>query len=309
METRFEVHTPAFRRLIPEGTEVEQIAGGFGFTEGPVWNGDHLLFSDIPNNRIVRWRELAEGPEVTTYAYPSGWPLDQPTRVVLRGSNGLTLDRQGRLLACEHGNRRVSRHEPDGRVVALAERFDGRRLNSPNDVVCRADGRIYFTDPNAGLFGSRDNIEGKELPFQGVFRFDPDGSLHVVVDDFRFPNGLAFSPDERTLYVDDSDRHHIRAFDVGATGDLSNGRVFADLTHPDRGVPDGMKVDAEGNVYCTAAGGLWVLDAGGTVLGRIVTPEQPANCAWGSADWKTLFVTARTSLYRLRVAVPGVPVR
>ena len=306
MESTFEVHDPAFRRLIPEGTTVERIAGGFTFTEGPVWNGDHLLFSDIPNNRIVRWRERPEGPEVTTYKYPSGWPLGQPTAVRGKGSNGLTLDRQGRLLACEHGNRRVSRHEPDGTVIALAEHFEGKRLNSPNDIVCRSDGRIFFTDPPYGLVNQ---TEGKELPFQGVYRLEPDGSLHLLVDDFERPNGLAFSPDEQTLYVDDSARRQIRAFDCDLDGTLSNGRVFAELDGPGEGVPDGMKVDSEGNVYCTAAGGIWVLSASGGLLGKIILPDQPANCAWGGPDWRTLFATARPSVYRLRVAVPGIPVR
>jgi gluconolactonase len=306
VESTFEAHDPAFHRLVPEDTVVERVAAGFAFTEGPVWNGDQLLFSDIPNNRIVRWRELPEGPEVTTHTCPSGWPLGQPTKVVLVGSNGLTLDRQGRLIACEHGNRRVSRHEPDGSVVALAERFEGKRLNSPNDVVCRSDGRIYFSDPAYGLF---ERSEGKELPFQGVFRIDPDGSLHLLADDFEGPNGLAFSPDERTLYVDDSGRRHIRAFDVDAEGNISNGRLFADCAHPDAGSPDGMKVDVEGNVYCAAAGGVWVLDPAGKLLGRIIAPDLPANCAWGGSEWMTLFITARPSVYRLRVAVAGVPVR
>jgi gluconolactonase len=306
VESTFEVRDAALRRLIPEETVVQRIAAGFAFTEGPIWNGDHLLFSDIPNNRIVRWRELPEGPEVTTHKIPSGWPLGQPTKVWGPGSNGLTLDRQGRLLACEHGNRRVSRHEPDGSVIALAERYEGKRLNSPNDVVCRSDGRIFFTDPPYGLLQL---TEGKELPFQGVYRIDPDGSLHLLADDFDKPNGLAFSPDERTLYVDDSGRRHIRAFDCDADGNVSDGRLFAELEVAGRGVPDGMKVDSEGNVYCTGPGGLWVLSPDGSVLGRIVLPEQPANCAWAGPDWKTLFITAQTSVYRLRTAVAGVPVR
>jgi gluconolactonase len=306
LETRFEVHDPAFRRLIPEDHAVECIATGFAFTEGPVWNGDHLLFSDIPNNRIVRWRRLPEGPEITTFRCPSGFPLAQPTKVEQMGSNGLTLDRQGRLVACEHGNRRVSRTELDGSVIALADRWQGKRLNSPNDVVVRSDGAVYFTDPPYGLF---ERSEGKELDFQGVFRVDPDGSLQLMADDFERPNGLAFSPDEGTLYVDDSGRRHIRAFDVAPDGSLGNDRVWADLEHPDEGSPDGMKVDREGNVYCTGPGALWVFNSSAALLGRIVTPHRPANCAWGDADWKTLFITARPSVYRVRVVVPGVPVR
>jgi len=306
LEAQFEVHDRAFRRLVPEGQTVERIAAGFAFTEGPVWNGDHLLFSDIPNNRIVRWRQLPEGPEVTTFRCPSGFPLGTATRVAQMGSNGLTLDRQGRLLACEHGNRRVSRTEPDGSVIALADRWQGKRLNSPNDIVVRSDGAVYFTDPPYGLY---QQTEGKELDFQGVYRIDPDGSLHLVLDDFEKPNGLAFSPDEQTLYVDDTARRHVRAFDVAEDGSLSNGRVFAELQHPDEGGPDGMKIDVEGNVYCTGPGASWVFNVAGALLGRIITPERPANCAWGDADWKTLFITARPSVYRLRVAVPGIPVR
>ena len=306
METRFEVHDPTFRRLVSEDQTVERIAAGFAFTEGPVWNGDHLLFSDIPNNRIVRWRQLPEGPEVATYRYPSGFPLGRPAPNHQPGSNGLTLDRQGRLLACEHGNRRVSRTEPDGSVVVLAERWEGKRLNSPNDIVVRSDGAIFFTDPPYGLYDQR---VGQELPFQGVYRIDPAGSLDLLADDFERPNGLAFSPDERTLYVDDTWRRQIRAFDVTTEGRLERGRVFADLKHPDEGGPDGMKVDVEGNIYCTGPGATWVFNAAGALLGRIITPERPANCAWGEADWRTLFITARPSVYRLRVAVPGIAVR
>ncbi len=293
VEPGFEVHDPALYRLIPQGTPIERIAGGFGFTEGPVWRGDHLLFSDIPRNRIVCWRELPEGPEVTTFRYPSG------------NSNGLTLDRQGRLIACEHGNRRVSRTEPDGTVISLAERYEGRRLNSPNDVVVRSDGGVYFTDPPYGL---RNLTEGKELPFQGVYRIEPDGRLTLLVDDFERPNGLAFSPDETVLYIDDSARRHIRAFDVRPDGTLVNGRVFFEMQSPDSGSPDGMKVDVQGNIFCTGPGGIWVLTPAGRLLGRIIVPEQPANLAWGGPDWSTLFITARTSVYRLRTATTGIRV-
>jgi len=304
MESRYEALTPAFHRLVSDAP-IERIATGFAFTEGPVWNGDHLLFSDLPNNRIVRWRELPEGPEVTTFRYPSGFPLGLPTRVEQPGANGLTLDCQGRLLACEHGNRRVSRTEPDGSMVTLADRWQGKRLNSPNDIVVRSDGAIFFTDPPYGLV---DKTEGKELPFQGVYRIDFDGDLHLLADDFERPNGLAFSPDERTLYVDDTARRHIRAFDVADDGSISNGRVWTDMAHDAEGGPDGMKVDIEGNVYCTGAVGVWVFDPAGSLVGRIVTPERPANCAWGDADRKTLFITARPSVYRVRTAVRGVPV-
>lgn len=291
-ESRFEVADADFRRLVPEDTPVERVACGFKFTEGPVWRGDHLLFSDIPNNRIVRLRLLSEGPEVTTFRTPSG------------NSNGLTLDKSGRLIACEHSNRRVSRTESDGRVTVLADRYQGRRLNSPNDVVVHSDGAVYFTDPPYGL---RNQAEGKELPFNGVFRLDPDGRLTLVADDFERPNGLAFSPDGTTLYVDDTARHHVRAFSVRSDGRVEGGEVFAELRSSEAGGPDGMKVDVEGNVYCTGSGGIWVFARTGRRIGRIVLPELPANLAWGD-DWHTLYVTARTSVYRLRVGVPGIRV-
>ena len=289
IQLRVEAGDSAIKQIIPDGALLELIATGFGFTEGPIWCGDHLLFSDIPRDRIVRWRWPSEGPEVTTFRYPSG------------NANGLTLDRSGRLIACEHGTRRLTRTERDGSVVALAEQYQGKRLNSPNDVVVRSDGSIYFTDPPYGL----DNLTaGKELPFNGVYRLAPDGELVLVVDDFDRPNGLAFSPDESVLYIDDSPRCHIRAFDVSPDGNLSNGRVFIDMKSPEAGVPDGMKLDQQGNLYCTGPGGLWVIAPNGNYLGRIVLPEQPSNLTWGDPDWRTLYITARSSLYRLRLAVP-----
>lgn len=293
IQLKVEVNDTAIQQIVPNGAVLEMIATGFGFTEGPVWCGDYFLFSDIPQNRIVRWRWLSEGPEVTTFRYPSG------------NSNGLTLDQKGRLIACEHGSRRVTRTEIDGSIMVLAEQYQGKRLNSPNDVVVRSEGSIYFTDPPYGL----DNLTvGKELPFSGVYRLAPDGELVLLADDFDRPNGLAFSPDESVLYIDDSPRCHIRAFDVSPNGSLSNGRVFIDMQSPEAGVPDGMKVDQQGNVYCTGPGGLWVIAPNGKCLGRIVLPEQPANLAWGDSDWATLYITACSSVYRLRLAVPGIAV-
>ena len=291
--------------LIDAEARIERVAAGLGFTEGPVWRGNALLFSDIPNERIARWRRLPEGPELTTFATGR--------------SNGLTLDREGRILAAEHGGRRVSRIADDGTRTVLAERFDGKRLNSPNDIVVKSDGSIYFTDPpyavQIGTPGMarpegwwKAPIPGKELTFQGVYRLAPDGGLHLLVDDFALPNGLAFSPDESVLYIDDSAHKHIRAFDVGADGSLTNGRILLDMASSDPGVPDGLKVDLQGNVFCTGPGGVWVCRADGTLLGRIVLPELPANVAWGE-DGSVLFVTARTSVYRVqtrtRGAIPG----
>lgn len=301
MAIHLEARSPKLEQLIRESAPLERVAAGFGFTEGPLWMGDHLLFSDIRRSRIVRWQERPEGPEVTTFRSPSNL------------TNGLTLDREGRLLACEGAARRLTRTEPDGQIVVLAERFEGRRINSPNDVVVSSRGAIYFSDPFwANGFqnphGANVQLEDQELSFSGVFRIDPDGTLHPVADDFVRPNGLAFSPDERILYVDDTRRFHIRAFDVRPDGSLANDRIFAEIRAPERGVPDGMKVDREGNVYCTGPGGVWVIAPDGEILGRVLLPEVTANVAWGGPDWSTLYLTATTSVYRLPVEVPGIPV-
>ncbi len=288
-----EVHDESVHRIVPDGATIERVAGGLGFTEGPVWVTDHLLFSDIPRGRICRLDLLPEGPALNTYRWPSG------------NSNGLTLDRQRRLIACEHGTRRVSRSEPDGSIVTLADRYEGRRLNSPNDVVVRSDGTIFFTDPPYGL---PNLTEGKELPFNGVYSISVDGSLQLQADDFDRPNGLAFSPDERILYIDDSPRRHIRAFDVASNGALSNSRIFAELTSSDQGSPDGMKVAEDGTIVSAGPGGIWIYQPDGKLLGRLIPPEQPANLAWGEADRQTLFITARTSVYRIRLNVVGIPV-
>jgi gluconolactonase len=277
-------------KTLIESGDPEQLATGFQFTEGPVWQADgSLLFSDIPANRTYRW--TAE-TGATIWREPTG------------NANGLTLDREGRLLACEHSGRQVSRIEADGSVVTVADRYRGKRLNSPNDVVVRSDGLIYFTDPPYGI-----EPEEKEQPWHGVYLITTTGELKLLADDFERPNGLAFSPDESILYVDDSFHRHVRAFDVGADGTISNSRVIADMDHPQPGSPDGMKVDSEGNLYVTGATGVWVFEPDGTHLGVIVTPERPANCAWGGADRCNLYITARTSLYRVRVKVPGLATR
>lgn len=272
--------------VLAEGATVEKVAGDFGFTEGPVWHRDgYLLFTDIPRNRIMKWHPT-EG--VSIFREPS------------QQANGLIFDRQGRLVAAEHAARRVSRTGADGRIVALVERYDGKRLNSPNDLVEARDGAIYFTDPPYGLPQQK---EGKELEVNGVYRLAADGTLTLLVKDFERPNGLAFSPDEKTLYIADTAKQHVRAFDVQADGTLANDRVFGTMTPwpGAQGGPDGMKVDGAGRVFVTGAGGVWVFDAKGSVLGVIETPEVPANCAFGDADGKTLYVTARTGLYRVRV--------
>lgn len=279
------------KRLIAAG-DPEKIAGGFIFTEGPVWSPHgYLLFSDIEGNRIYRYDPSANGDNVSVWRENSG------------NSNGNTLDRQGRLVTCEHGNRRVSRTEHDGSVITLANSYNGKRLNSPNDVVVKSDGTVYFSDPPYGI-----QPEQREQPCNGLYRIKADGVLELLRDDFDRPNGLAFSPDESILYVDDSPRRHVRAFDVQPDGTLTNSRIFADMDHPQPGSPDGMKLDVEGNLYVAGATGIWVFTPEGEHLGVVTTPERPANCAWGDADRQTLYVTARTALFRIRTNVPGLAV-
>jgi gluconolactonase len=296
-----EVRDPGLHDLLAADAAIERIASGLTFTEGPVWRGTHLLFSDIPNKRIVRWRRLPEGPELTTFA--TGM------------SNGLTLDRQGRVLAAEHDGRRVTRVADDGARTVLAEQFQGKRLNSPNDIVVKSDGSIYFTDPPYAVQPSTPGvprpagwwikpIPGREQPCNGVYRLAPEGTLRLLVDDFALPNGLAFSPDESVLYIDDSAHKHIRAFEVRPDGTLTGSRVLLDMASEDPGVPDGLKVDVRGNVFCTGPGGVWVCRPDGALLGRIVLPELPANLAWGE-DGSVLFLTARTSVYRLPTRTRG----
>ncbi len=271
--------------LIERGNP-EKLAGDFQFTEGPIWQDDgSLLFSDIPANRIYRWTSDG-GAQV--WREPTG------------NSNGLTLDREGRLIACEHSGRRVSRTEADGTVAAIASHFNGGKLNSPNDVVVKSDGVVYFTDPPYGI-----QPEEREQPVNGVYRIFNDGTLDLLVDDFDRPNGLAFSPDESILYIDDSPRRHVRAFDVRPDGTLANSRIIADMDHPQPGSPDGMKIDEEGHLYVTGATGVWVFEPNGELLGVVATPERPANCAWGDDDRKSLYITAQTSLYRVRTKVAG----
>lgn len=290
-----DVRSPKLLDLIDADAQIEQLGTGCEFTEGPVWNaeGEFLLFSDIPANQMKKWT-AAEG--ITNFRVPSG------------KSNGLTYDKQGRLVTAEHANRRVSRTEPDGTVLTIASHYDGKRLNSPNDVVVKSDGSIYFSDPPYGLTADY-GVEGEQdLDFQGVYRLSPDGqNLTLLVDDFDRPNGLCFSPDESILYIDDTERMHIRAFDVQPDGTIANGRVFAE-EEGDDGVPDGMKIDVHGNVYLTGPGGIWIFDTSGEHLGIIQTPERAANLGWGGDNWSTLFITASTSVYRLHCKVSGIPV-
>ncbi len=274
------------KSLIESG-DPELLDTGFEFTEGPLWLDDlGLLFSDIPADKIYKWTE------------------DRGTEIWRDGSghaNGLAQDVEGRLVACEHGTRRVSRTDSDGRVTSIASEYHGGRLNSPNDIVAHSSGQIYFTDPPYGIEESE-----REQPVNGVYRITLDGSLVLLAEDFVRPNGLAFSPDETSLYIDDSGKRHVRVFDVLPDGNLSNSRLFADMDHPQPGSPDGMKVDSEGNIYIAGATGLWVFEPDGSLLGVIVTPERPSNCAWGDEDRQTLYITARTSIFRIRTKIPGI---
>lgn len=288
---RIEAKSAIFKTLFPENVKIERVATGFQFTEGPLWFAEenYLLFSDIPANKIYK---LTPNCELTIFRQPS------------HNSNGLTKDKQGQLIACEHSTRRVTRTEKDGSITVIADIFKEKKLNSPNDIVVKSDGSIYFTDPPYGI-----KSEQQEQPIQGVYRLSPDNNkIIIVADDFIKPNGLAFSPDEKKLYIDDSERRHIRVFDVQPDGKLTNGRIFYDMKTEKPGLPDGMKVDTQGNIYCTGGGGVWVFNSQGNHLGTIVTPEVPANCAWGDEDYQSLYITASTSVYKIRVNIPGVKI-
>lgn len=287
---------PMLAHIVPRDAKLQKLADGFGFTEGPVWTGaDGCVFSDIPNNMILRWNP--EGTVSKVIGPESG----------IRGPNGLTLDSEQRLVICEQTGRRVSRLERSGSLTMLAEKFEGKRLNSPNDCVFRSDGSLYFTDPPFGLPG-READPAKELPFNGIYRLR-DGKLKLLSTQLKRPNGLAFSPDEMWLYVSNSEpeRKIWYRFRVTQDGRLKDGTVFFDATSAgSSGLPDGMKIDAEGNLYCAGPGGIWILSPKGKHLGTLITPEVPANCHWGDRDARTLYITARTSLYRIRLNIVGI---
>ncbi|WP_137930471.1 SMP-30/gluconolactonase/LRE family protein [Mesorhizobium comanense] len=293
MSIQARAHRSGFDDVVGNAA-MERLATGYGFIEGPVWHPYEkwLVFSDIPAGRMHR--RLASGA-IELFREPSGM------------ANGNTLDRQGRLVTCEHATSRVTRAEPNGTTTILATHYRDRQLNSPNDIVVATGGSIYFTDPSYGRVEFYGVPRPQELSFQGVYRIDGDGGrLTLLADDFVQPNGLCFSLDESRLFVNDTERGHVRVFGVEANGDLNGGAVWAVTEGDEPGSPDGMKIDSRGNLYCTGPGGIHVFDASGELLGVIATPEYCANFTFGDDDFRSLYIAASTSLYRLRVRVPGL---
>ncbi|WP_103257432.1 SMP-30/gluconolactonase/LRE family protein [Tabrizicola aquatica] len=297
----YHIDDPRFLDLTIGSAQLDRLASGCRWAEGPVWFADSqcLLFSDIPNQRILRWSQDATGGPgtITTFRQPSHF------------ANGQTRDRQGRLVTCQHGTRSVTRTEIDGSLTTLADSFQGKRLNAPNDVIVDSHGAIWFSDPTYGILSDYEGFQAEpEQPVRGVYRLSPTGQLDRVAQDFLQPNGLCLSPDERTLYVADSGAshqpdapRHILAFDAGQ-GKLTNQRVFA---HIDAGIPDGIRTDARGNLWSSAADGVHCFAPDGTRLGKILVPEAVANLTFGGPRRNRLFITATTSLYAVYLAVPG----
>jgi len=308
---KIERKDPRFDALVPRHAFIEKLGEGYDWSEGPVWvkKGGYLLFSDVPMNTVFRWKE---GEKVSVYLKPSGYTGNTP-RGGEPGSNGLNLDAQGRLILCQHGDRRVARLADDGKsFVTLADRYKGKRFNSPNDSAYHSNGDLYFTDPPYGLLGKNDD-PAKELRHNGVYRVSTEGVVTLLTDEMTYPNGIAFSPDEKTLYVanSDPDKAIWMAFPVKDDGTIGKGRVFADTTplvkEGKKGLPDGMKVDREGNLFATGPGGVLVFNAEGVHLGTFNTGEATANCGWGG-DGSTLYITADMYLARVRLTTRG-PVR
>lgn len=291
-----EVHDERFRAIVEPDARVERVATGFKFTEGPVWDpvGKRVIFSDMQDDHMRAW---SPATGTVTFRKPSN------------KTNGNVFDQQGRLISCEHATSRVVRQEADGRMTVLASHFQGKALNSPNDIVVKSDGSIYFTDPTFGRIREDVGVPRPlELSFRGVYRIPTGGGpLQLLADDFEQPNGLCFSSDESTLWVNDTVRKHIRKFRVNPDGSLSGGEVFAQPAGDKVGPPDGMKIDSAGHLYCTGPGGLHVFDMEGRCLGVILTPERLTNFNWGDEDLRGLYMTALTSLCRVRVKVPGRP--
>lgn len=294
---------PAFDRLVPGDARIEKVAGGFTFIEGPLWRPSGALwFSDVVGNVVRQW---SPDGGVVELLRPGGYDGHHLPAGGFVGPNGMTAAPNGDVLLCQHGNRRIVRISRDMTVTTLVDKFQGKKLNAPNDIVFRSDGTLYFTDPPYGL-PLQDDDPSKELPFNGVFKLQ-NGKLDVIITDLTRPNGIAFSPDEKTLYVSNSDeRQRIwKRYDVAADGNVSNGRAFFDSSgFKEGGVPDGMKIDVQGNIWATGPSAVLVLSPEGRHLGSIVAPEDPANCGWGD-DGRSLYITAETGLYRVRTSVMG----
>ena len=298
---------PSLDAILAPDAAIEVLAEGFDWSEGPVWvpEQDMLLFSDIPPNRIYQWKE---GDSISLYLTPSGYTGTEPLEGE-PGSNGLLLDAEGHLVLCQHGDRRMARmdaslDDPQPSFVTLVDRYEGKRLNSPNDATFHSNGALYFTDPPYGLPQNVDD-PAKELDFQGVYRLSTDGTLTLLTKELSRPNGIAFSPDEHTLYVANSDPERAiwMAYDVTSDGTIENGRVFYDATElagQEQGLPDGMKTDQQGNIFATGPGGVWIFNPEGTVLGKIKTGQATANCAFNE-DYSVLYITA--DMYLLRVVL------
>jgi gluconolactonase len=294
---------PAFDALVRPGAQIEKIAGGFTFIEGPIWRPSGVLwFSDVVGNVTRQW---SPDGNVIELLRPGGYDDNGLPPGGFIGPNGATAGEHGTVVMCQHGNRRVVRITDTLEVTTIVDNFKGRKFNSPNDVVYRSDGSMYFTDPPYGL-PKADDDPSKELPFNGVFKLT-GGRLDLIIDDMTRPNGLAFSPDEKTLYVANSDENYRvwMRYDVQPDGTVRNGSVFADVSaEKEPGLPDGMKIDSRGNIWATGPGGVWVFAPDARHLGTLKLPEQPANCAWGD-DWTTLYITAETGLYRLKTSITG----
>ena len=296
-----------FDKLVPLNVIIERIVSGRRWVEGPVWNRkeNYLLFSDIPTNSIIKWQE---GKGTSVFFKPSGYTGTRPFEGAEPGSNGLAFDSEGRLVSAEHGDRRIGRLEPNGKKITLVDRYQGKRINSPNDVVFKTNGDLYFTDPPFGLPKSFDDPR-KEIPFQGVYKYSKDGKLTLLTKEIKAPNGIAFSPDEKKLYISNADPMNAvwLVFDVEAGGTIDNGRVFFNATawtESKSGVPDGMKVDREGNIFAAGPGGIHVISPDGKHFGSIETGVPTGNLAWGE-DGSSLFITSNTNVYRLKLTTKG----
>ena len=297
-----------FDKLVPSNLKIEKIAGGHKWVEGPVWNRKeaYLLFSDIPNNSIYKWQEH-RGESL--FLKPSGYTGKAPFGGTEPGSNGLAFDPAGRLVLAEHGDRRIARLERSGRKTTLVDRYEGKRINSPNDLVFKSNGDLYFTDPPFGLPKSFDDPH-KELPFQGVYKFSKDGKLTLLTKNIKAPNGIAFSPDEKKLYVSNADGSNAiwLVYEVKPDGTIANGKTLFNATAWTKnkpGVPDGMKIDKDGNLFAAGPGGIHVIAPDGTHLGSIETGAPTGNLAWGE-DGSTLFITSNKTVYRLKLGTKGV---